>query len=370
MRQTLKNNIQKWHDIDTNAQVLDWISDGVKIDLIEDVYDFELRNREFSNKEFQFLQSEIQALLLLGLIDKCDQKPKCVSPINCVPKKSGKYRLVTDLRKLNSQCSTPTFKNEDINTVISLSKPKDYVITADLKNGFFHVPVHADYQELLGFKFSGTYFKWTVLPFGHCSSPYFFNKVLRPIIAYFRQKGLRVVVYVDDFILLAQKEDICKHKEFFLDTLIQLGLKVNFEKSSLEPSLVKGYLGYIIDNTGDKTVIRITKDRIRKLKRSIKNTLRKGAVIARALARIAGQCVSMSKCILPGKLLLRNLYRLISRRSHWNQVLEIDEPTRSDLQWWLDSVSQWNAYWVISRDIDLQLVTDASSTGWGAWLQG
>jgi len=98
----LKNNISKWHDIQANDQVLNWISEGVKFELIEDICDFELGNQKFSVREIIFLQSEIQCLLLLGLIDKCDQKPKCVSPINCVPKKNGKYRLVTDLRQVNS----------------------------------------------------------------------------------------------------------------------------------------------------------------------------------------------------------------------------------------------------------------------------
>jgi len=80
---------------------------------------------------------------------------------------------------------------------------------------------------------------------------------------------------------------------------------VNYEKSSLESSLIKVYLRYIIDNTNDKMVIRVTKDKIRKLKRDIRKTLHKGTVDVRSLARIAGQCVSMCKCILPGKLLLK-----------------------------------------------------------------
>ncbi len=124
----------------------------------------------------------------------------------------------------------------------------------------------------------------------------------------------------------------------------QLGWTINFEKSSLQPSLSKKFIGYIIDNTGDNSVIRVCPDRVRTLKKDISRALRNNVVTARALARIAGQCVSMSKCVLPAKLLLRNTYRLLATKTHWAQLLSIDPYTRNDLQWWFDSISNWNAF--------------------------
>jgi len=76
----------------------------------------------------------------------------------------------------------------------------------------------------------------------------------------------------------------------------------------------------------------------------------------------------MSKCIYPAKLLLRNLYRLLATRKSWSDSLLLDKYTRTDLHWWLDSVSQWNALFVVNKQIDTPLITDASKSGWGAWL--
>jgi hypothetical protein len=42
---------------------------------------------------------------------------------------------------------------------------------------------------------------------------------------------------------------------------------------------------------------------------------------------IAGQSVSTAKSILPVKLLLRNMYRLLSKHSSWDATLMIDKPT-------------------------------------------
>ena len=63
-------------------------------------------------------------------------------------------------------------------------------------------------------------------------------------------------MYVDDFIVLGAKFEISSHSDLLLQTLDELGWTVNFEKSSLEPSQVKHFIGYIIDNTAAQTVIR------------------------------------------------------------------------------------------------------------------
>lgn len=37
-----------------------------------------------------------------------------MSPIGCVPKRNNKFRLITDLRKLNAYCDVPGYRNEDM----------------------------------------------------------------------------------------------------------------------------------------------------------------------------------------------------------------------------------------------------------------
>ena len=49
---------------------------------------------------------------------------------------------------------------------------------------------------------------------------------------------------------------------------------------------------------GCRTVIKVILDRIRKIRKDIGRVLRNQSVTARGLARIAGQCVSMSKCVI------------------------------------------------------------------------
>ena len=86
----------------------------------------------------------------------------------------------------------------------SLAKPKDYLVTADLKDGFHHIKVHMEHRTYFGFQSRGIYYQWTVLPYGHSCSPYLFCKILRHVVTYLRSQGIRVVLYVDDFLIMAQ----------------------------------------------------------------------------------------------------------------------------------------------------------------------
>ena len=53
------------------------------------------------------------------------------------------------------------------------------------------------------------YFVFTVLAFGLSSTGYIFTKVVRPIVAHLRKDGIKVTVYLDDGLGLADNEKVC-----------------------------------------------------------------------------------------------------------------------------------------------------------------
>lgn len=61
-----------------------------------------------------------------------------MSPLDCVPKRNGKHRLIIDLKNLNSFC-TP---NEDVRDLASILKHNDKFISLDIKADFYHIHVH------------------------------------------------------------------------------------------------------------------------------------------------------------------------------------------------------------------------------------
>ena len=226
-------------------------------------------------------------------------------------------------------------------------------------------PEHTQY---LGFKFDGIYYKSVVPPFGLNCSPYYFHKCVKPVIEHLADKGIKCVVYVDDFLLSDTSDRINASKSYLISVLETLVWFINYDKSSLHPEPRKSFIGFIIDTnrTKDSVWIEIPKDRIRKVRHDIARVLKRKSVTARGLARITGQLVSMSKAVIPAKLLLRNAYRLLKTRYNWSDILLVDQPTHNDLTWWFESLKAWNGRSIADSSCieTVQIATDASAHGW------
>lgn len=363
----LSRHFDYWKEITTNTVVLDWIENGVQLPFAQQPQPFHFQNSHFSNKEKQFVSKEIEELLLTGCIEECHFTPEYISPIRTVPKKDS-FRLVLDLSHLNSFCSVPSFVYEDIREVLNITRPTDKIITWDIKSGFHHVSIHKNYFHYLCFSYAGKYYYFKVLPFGASCSSYVFGKIIRTVVQHFRSHDNRLVAYVDDFYHCNSDDTILASRDWILSELQNLGWFINVEKSKLEPASKAKFIGYIIETKpdSDSVCLRIPKDRVKKLKRDIRRVLHKGSASARALARIAGQCVSMIKVVIPAKLLLRNLYRCLKRKVSWQDVLELDKDTKADLNWWLRALDVWNfnQFKSDSRPC-IQIATDASQEGFG-----
>ncbi len=83
-----------------------------------------------------------------------------------------------------------------------------------------------------------------VLPFGLSLSPRVFTKVAEAALVPLREQGVRILNYLDDWLILAQSQDqLCEHRDLVLSHLSQLGLRVNWEKSKLLPMQRISFLG-------------------------------------------------------------------------------------------------------------------------------
>ena len=98
-------------------------------------------------------------------------------PIQCIPKKSGKLRLVIDCRHVNQFICAPRFKQEGIEVVAQLIEEDDVLISVDLEDGFHHVDMNCSCHTYFGMYWRGEFYIWCVLTFGCSASPYIFKKI-------------------------------------------------------------------------------------------------------------------------------------------------------------------------------------------------
>ena len=121
-----------------------------------------------------------------------------------------------------------------------------------IRNGYHHVLIFSPHQSFLQFswfyKGKTRYFCFRVLPFGFSSAPYIFTKLFRSLVAYWRQQGIHIVVYLDDGLGEAPSYQVAlDYSTKVKSDLLHSGFVPNSEKSIWVPNLVLDWLGITID---------------------------------------------------------------------------------------------------------------------------
>ncbi len=110
----------------------------------------------------------------------------------------GSMDPIIDLRQLNHSVSQLKFKMLTLRQVVSQIRSKDWFVTIDLKDAYFHVSIHPCHRKFLRFAFGGKAYQYRVLPFGLALSPRTFTKVVDAVLAPLRLQGIRILNYIDD----------------------------------------------------------------------------------------------------------------------------------------------------------------------------
>eukprot|EP00732_Lithocolla_globosa_P001029 Lithocolla_globosa_v1_NODE_442_length_4041_cov_30.407677.p2 type:complete len:509 gc:universal NODE_442_length_4041_cov_30.407677:2679-1153(-) len=249
------------------------------------------------------------------------------------------------------------------------------MITVDLKSGYHHVWIHPDHTKYLGFQWRGKFYEFLCLPFGLSAAPWAFTKIVRVVLTHWRTLGNRINGYIDDFLLMIQRQlQPSQTAMQFVALLIRLGWTINYAKSALTPAQTQEYIGYYLDCVNQPT-IRMTYTKLKNLRSLVRSVLnvqaKKGCVFPRTLAKTLGSCIATARAILPAKLMLRSGYADLASKTSWTTPIKLSPQTVSDLTWWMQSLTTWNGQLAnLNRVTQLQMETDASVTGWGAAIGG
>ena len=108
-------------------------------------------------------------------------------------------------------------------------------------------------RKFLRFVAQGTVYQFQVLCFGLSTAPQVFMRVFAAVSAWAHTRGIWLLRYLDDWLVLASSET--KARQHVQDLLLlcrDLGIVVNEEKSDLVPSRSASYLGMTIDTVAGK----------------------------------------------------------------------------------------------------------------------
>ena len=141
------------------------------------------------------------------------EKTKCLlfqGPLFSVPKRNTtKRRVILDLSALNKSIACPTFwmtTVEDVRQVLPIGA---FSTSIDLKDAYWYIPVHPCSGNTWGFCLGQQNFQFMTLPFGLNLAPRVFTKLCRPILRELRSRGVKVLVYLDDWLMWGNSPEEC-----------------------------------------------------------------------------------------------------------------------------------------------------------------
>ena len=244
---------QNWQIITQDPWVLQTIQ-GYKIELLSHPRQTSLPSPSLlSPPQTSLVQEEIISLLQKGAIIEVAFNPwaRFYSNLFLVEKKGGSgQRPVINLSRFNNYVEYCHFKMEDLKAVADLLRPGDFMCKLDLKDAYFLVPLHRRSQKFIHFQFQGKTYQFTCLPFGLTSAPRIFTKILKPVTGILRKMGIRIIVYLDDMLIMNSTLEGARKDIMILKSILEnLGFLINMEKSIFVPVQIFEFLGIIVDST-------------------------------------------------------------------------------------------------------------------------
>ena len=257
------------------------------------------------------------------------------SPV-CGPEGFGAWRPIIDLSTLVIYIASQRFHMETPQSVLRSIRPSDWMISLDLQDAYLQVPIHPESRRYLRFTMGGVSYQFRVLCFGLTTAPQVFTRVMALISAILHRYGIGMLRYLDDWLILAESRTTClQARDRLLQVCEELGLQVNFRKSSLIPSQDMTYLGMQIQSV--RFIAKPTATRVENLPKIIEEFLSSPGPPAALWRRLLGHLSSLTLLVKGGMLRMRSLQiRLRSRWDFRDELLRIpwDPLCQEDLLWW------------------------------------
>jgi hypothetical protein len=411
-----------WAGIGASSRLLKWLRTGVRVPWRRGPpppfnMGASLKAEGLSPEQLAFLGPEVNRLMAVGGLQRARSRARHVSRAFLVPKPGGAgFRLVFDLRYLNQFVKDMPLSMETLKRLRLLANRGDFMVSFDVQDGFYHVRLAPEDRKYFQVQIAGQLYEFVGLPMGFKLSPAIFGHTMdvwtrwarapaaveaeaqkrrgasehrlkpyvpqssreRAIWAKLRRRGMRILPYVDDFLLLAATpEELRVAQQAVYHLLLQLGIRRHPTKGVQDPTTSLTHLGLEVDT--DAGVFRVAEPKISRLRKAARDLLcdaarRHRQLPVRRLAGFVGLAQSVYLAVPAARFFLRALHDVIGSREGWNGSVTLSPQARRDLQWWAkfpegrEGRNNGRTIWTLADQAVLHC--DSSTFGWGGVLNG
>ena len=248
------NFVQSWEKLTKYQEILE-ITKRCKIPLLRTPVQKKIPlNAPLKENQKFLVEKEIKEMLEKGAITKVLQhknqhvQNQFLNNFFLIRKKDRGYRPVINLKTLNHFVPSMHFKPESLQILKYMMKERDCLCKIDLKNAYFTVPLDKSCRNLMKFLWEGNLYEFLCVCFVLRPAPRVFTKILKFPISLMHLLNMRILIYLDDILLMSQSiERLLVARDTVILLLQHLGFVINLKKSVMKPLQTIEYLGLVIN---------------------------------------------------------------------------------------------------------------------------
>jgi hypothetical protein len=371
----LRHFIDNWKIVTQDPMILAAIQ-GHRLDLMSEPNRVrKVPPLKFSPAQTELVETEVASLLKKQAIVQTDPEEVVFwSQLFLREKKGGGQRPVFNLKRLNQHVKYEHFKMENLAMLPSLIQKGDWMIKTDIKDAYFSIPIAEPDRKFLGFWWQNQAYTFQVCPFGLGSAPRLFTKIMKLVVAFLRRLGIRLILYLDDCLIMNQDRDqLIRDRDTALWLLQNLGFLISWKKSILEPTQNLEFLGFQIESVDMR--LTLPQDKIDDIQKRCQKLVESETTSVRKLAKVIGKLTASAQAVLSAPLHYRKLQMtktkaLMRGYQSYESVVILTDDCKRELSWWINQLQECNGKAIMSPQPDLVITTDASKIGWGGEVNG
>lgn len=347
-----------------------------------DIPPFEVDNYARTPGEQDALRVKIAAELEAGLLQELHHPPRHSTAL-FTKQEADKVRPLRDYsapkgNSINDHADAGAFKMMSLEDGYALMKPGCWMAKADVEAAFRTVGVHHKHWDVLAFQHDDKagvrrYYRDTRFPFGLKCSPEVFCRLSQAVRAMMAAMGIpAIVVYVDDFLVVADTEIACQAAlDALLSLLEELGFTASPKKTVL-PSQRLTFLGLLLESNCDgqgRMQVTVPHDKLVKARELAIGLCNRHTISCTELQRALGYFNHLAQAVFSARVYLRRLIEALRQATMPTMLVTPD--MRYDLMWWANHAKAHNGKAVLMHKPRMQcgfFATDASDWGMGGVL--
>jgi len=181
-------SLEAWQAAGAGREVLRWLKHGYSLPWQDGrkplPFNKGVSLDNLDSLQQQWVRREIQRMFNIGALETATSAEFITKAFlvekPTAPGQPKKWRIVVDLRWVNSHLNRLSCRYETLRRLHHLARPRDWLLSLDIQDGFYTVPVHPADRKYLTIHIAGLgMVQFASLPMGLSASPYVFTKVMR-----------------------------------------------------------------------------------------------------------------------------------------------------------------------------------------------